>query len=210
MKSIDELKPYLERISKAIAAEFGDNCEVVIHDLKKGLDKSIVAIENGHITGRAVGGPSTNLGLEVMRGSQDGTDRYGYITHTQNGKILRSSSVYFENDKGDIIGSLCINFDLSSILVAQNALNQLLVANQEEEVTKEHFVNNINDIVEKIMAEYMQKNNLILNSMSKDDKVKMIKYLDSKGVFLVRNSSQRVCDFLDISKFTLYAIIKKD
>ena len=43
----------LKRVAKGIAATFGSNCEVVIHDVSgKGSDNTIVAIENGHVTGR--------------------------------------------------------------------------------------------------------------------------------------------------------------
>ena len=35
------------RIIKGISAEFGENCEVVLHDLTKSYEHTIVAIENG-------------------------------------------------------------------------------------------------------------------------------------------------------------------
>ena len=48
-----KLLEMLEQIAKAIAAQFGSNCEVVIHELSgKSAYSSIVAIENGHVTGR--------------------------------------------------------------------------------------------------------------------------------------------------------------
>ena len=48
-----KLLDLLEQIAKAIAAQFGSNCEVVIHELSgKSAYSSIVAIENGHVTGR--------------------------------------------------------------------------------------------------------------------------------------------------------------
>lgn len=57
-----KLLELLEQIAKAIAAQFGSNCEVVLHELSgKSAYSSIVAIENGHVTGRKVGdGPSTS------------------------------------------------------------------------------------------------------------------------------------------------------
>ena len=46
----------LEQIAQDIAAEFGNDCEVVIHDLKtKEPEHSIIYIVNGHVTGRNVG-----------------------------------------------------------------------------------------------------------------------------------------------------------
>lgn len=46
-----KLLELLEQIAKAIAAQFGSNCEVVLHELSgKSAYSSIVAIENGHVT----------------------------------------------------------------------------------------------------------------------------------------------------------------
>ena len=42
---------FLLRLAKALAAQFGPSCEIVIHDLKSNdPDSSIVAIENGHVS----------------------------------------------------------------------------------------------------------------------------------------------------------------
>ena len=46
----------LQQIAQDIAAEFGADCEVVIHDLKtQEPEHSIIYIVNGHVTGRNVG-----------------------------------------------------------------------------------------------------------------------------------------------------------
>ena len=43
----------LGQIAKGIAAQFGPNCEVVVHEISdKSAYSSIVAIENGHVSGR--------------------------------------------------------------------------------------------------------------------------------------------------------------
>ena len=44
---------FLLTLAKGIASQFGPNCEVVVHDLATNdPERSIVAIENGHVTGR--------------------------------------------------------------------------------------------------------------------------------------------------------------
>ena len=50
----------LKQLAGALAAQFGPNCEVVIHDLAaQNAEHPIVHIENGHVSGRKVGdGPS--------------------------------------------------------------------------------------------------------------------------------------------------------
>ena len=41
----------LRQIAHGVAATFGNNCEVVIHDLSSGhLENSIILIENGHVS----------------------------------------------------------------------------------------------------------------------------------------------------------------
>ena len=42
----------LKQIAAGIAAQFGDKCEVVIHDVGSGHpEHTIVHIENGHVSG---------------------------------------------------------------------------------------------------------------------------------------------------------------
>lgn len=59
----------LQQIAQDIAAEFGADCEVVIHDLKtQEPEHSIIYIVNGHVTGRNVGdGPSDAVLTESGR-----------------------------------------------------------------------------------------------------------------------------------------------
>ena len=54
----------LKQIARGIAATFGSNCEVVVHDVSgKGNNSTIVAIENGHVTGRKVGDGASQIAL---------------------------------------------------------------------------------------------------------------------------------------------------
>ena len=47
----------LKQLAQGLAEQFGSNCEIVIHDLsEEHIDNSIVHIENGHVTGRKLGG----------------------------------------------------------------------------------------------------------------------------------------------------------
>lgn len=50
-----ESQRLLESVMKLIAAQFGPDCEVVLHDWSKEYESTIVAIENGHVSGRKVG-----------------------------------------------------------------------------------------------------------------------------------------------------------
>ena len=92
----------LKQIATGLAAQFGDNCEVVVHDLARNVaESSIVHIENGHITGRKVGDGPSGAVLNAIR-HQDGplADRLSYLTKTDSGRILKSSTIYINDDSG--------------------------------------------------------------------------------------------------------------
>ena len=40
--------------------------------------------------------------------------------------------------------------------------------------------------------------------MSKVERIRFLRFLDEKGAFLITRSSEKVCDLLNISKFTFY------
>ena len=65
----------LEQIAQDIAAEFGNDCEVVIHDLKtKEPEHSIIYIVNGHVTGRNVGDGPSDAVFDGIRQKGRGSD----------------------------------------------------------------------------------------------------------------------------------------
>ena len=57
----------LQKLAKGVAAQFGSDCEVVVHRLSADtMEHSIVAIENGHVTGRKVGDGPSHVVLERL------------------------------------------------------------------------------------------------------------------------------------------------
>lgn len=194
----------LFEIGECIARQFGNDCEVVLHDLSRSYDHSIVAIWNGHVTGREVGGGGTDAGLAILRGTAEPKDQYCYINKTKEGRILRSSSKYFLDENGKMVGSLCINFDITCFVDAQAAMMKL--TSQEEE-RKEVFTSNIDELLDALMKEAVESTGHTLETMDqmdKNDKVSAVKYLDKRGAFLIKKSAEKIADFLGISRFTVY------
>lgn len=208
MESIREDFEFFNDLIKGIAAQFGDQCEVVLHDLTGDYDSTIVAIENGHITGRKVGDPGTNLGLEILRGSQVNGNRFNYITQTKEGRILRSTSLYKKNSKGVTIAAICINYDVTDLMMAKRTLDSLTTGGQQVDV-KESFVSNVSDLLEALLQEAQEQVGKPVAAMTKEDKMKMIQLLDLKGAFLVKKSGEKICSYLNISKYTLYSYLEE-
>ncbi|HAT1682998.1 TPA: transcriptional regulator [Klebsiella oxytoca] len=213
MESIKENLDFFIPMMEGIAAQFGHQCEVVLHDHAQGLESSIIAIINGHVTHRAVGDPSSNLGLEVLRGNDVNGDQHGYFTRTRDGKTLRSTSIYVRNSKKQVIGALCINLDISDILQAEKILNTMAGLPDNTPVCtqrlNEIFVRDVNELLDYLITECMAQINVPVNNMTRQDKLKAIQFFDEKGVFLIKKSSERICELLNISKYTLYACLSE-
>lgn len=110
-----------------IAGQFGSSCEVVVHDLSRHPDHTIVAIENGHVSGRKVGDGASHVVIEQMETNDpEPKDHLCYLTKTPDGKILKSSTVYIRNSKGKVSGILAINYDISKLLMVEGAVRDLI------------------------------------------------------------------------------------
>jgi predicted transcriptional regulator YheO len=212
MNTIHDEESFLLSLIQGIAAQFGSHCEVVLHDLKdQPYDHTIVAIENGEVTGRTVGDCGTNLGLEVLRGTDKEGDKHNYFTQTKDGKILRSTSVYVRNPAGEVIGAVCINLDITDIIMAEKVLgtitNQMGMADRKDGIVKEIFTNDVNDLLESLIQDSIKHVGKPVAKMTKDDKVEGIRFLDEKGALLVKKSGDRIAKYYGISKYTLYSYL---
>lgn len=197
-----------KRLMKMLSVQFPES-EIVLHDLTNGYESTIIAIENNKITGRHVGDCGSNLGLEVLRGGkkpEDG-DIYGYTTYLKDGRILRSSSMFLNSDDGKIIGALCINTDITAFKAFDDSIQSMLPNEAPENEVKEVFAHNVGDLLNYYVSqctELFQKDG---KSMTKEEKLEAVKYLDSKGVFLITKAGSKICRYLNISKGTLYSYL---
>ncbi len=205
MKNIYEQWDLWQDFMDMLEKQFGNSCEIVLHDLTKDYNHTIVDIRNGHITGRRIGGCGSNLGLEVLSGNVKNGNRFNYIIHTRDGKILRSSSMYIKDEEGQTIGSLCINLDITKSVKFEEFLkdyNQYEITNQGQQ--EEIFTDNVEQLLEYLIAEGEKMAGKAAASMNREEKLKFIDFLDQKGAFLISKSGQKICGLLQISKFTLY------
>lgn len=207
MKTLTEEMSTLTRIAKGIAAQFGKDCEVVLHDYTQSYESTIVLIENGHVTGRKVGDCGTNLGLEVLRGTVSDGDQYRYITQTKDGKILRSTSIYLRDEEGKAIGALCMNWDLTEFYACNSALKDILET--ETDAVEEVITNDVSELLDALIQDSVRYVGKPVISMTKEDKIKGLKYLDDKGAFLIKKAGDKISKFYDISKYTLYNYLEQ-
>lgn len=196
----------LSDIAKCIAMQFGENCEVVLHDLTLPYDRTIVAIWNGHVTGRKVGDGGTNAGLEILKGTASPDDQYCYINTLPSGRILRTSSKYFRDEYGKVNGSLCINYDITDLVRCEAALGTLTRSQNPPpaSASRELFLGNIDDLLDRMMAETAAQYGKPVCELSKEEKVQMVHTLDRQGFFLIKKSAEKLAGFLGLSRYSIY------
>ncbi|MCI9121663.1 MAG: transcriptional regulator [Oscillibacter sp.] len=197
----------LRQVAAGITAQFGNDCEVVVHDLSRDPDRSIVFIVNGHVSGRKVGDGASNVVMEQLR-TQDPEpkDHLCYLTKTPDGKILKSSTVYIRDRKGKVSAILSINYDISRLMLMEQALHDLVSTGEAPTVEPEK-ITNVNDLLEGLIQQSVALVGKPAAAMTKDDKVRAIQFLNQNGAFLITKSGDKVAKYFGISKYTLYSYI---
>ena len=125
-------------------AHFGKDVELVLHDLEADYEKTIIDIRNGEVTGRTVGDGGDNLGLEVVRGTVKNGSKYNYINYTDDGKVLKSSTLFLRDESGRPVYALAINEDVTQMWQFEKYLREKNQSGRESDV----IVRDVNKLLE--------------------------------------------------------------
>ena len=203
---------YLKQIAHGLASQFGQNCEIVIHDLTvNNLETSVAHIENGHVTGRQIGDGSSHVVLEAQgKDTNLLEDRCGYLTRTKDGRILKSSTIYIRGENNKINYIFSVNYDITGLLAIDNAVKSLVTTEADQFEGKkepERITQNVNDLLDDLIEQSVALIGKPVALMSKDEKVTAIRFLNDAGAFLITKSGDKVSKYFGISKYTLYSYI---
>ena len=199
---------FCTKLARGIARQFGPNCEVVVHDLRTSEpEHSIIAIENGHVSGRQLGdGPSHVVWEALKADPKQLEDRLAYLTRTEDGKVLKSSTIFLRDDDGEVAGIFAINYDITMMKAMEDQL-RLFMQTDASGAEPQTITRNVNDLLEELIEQSVKLVGKPVALMNKEDKVRAIGFLNDSGAFLITKSGQRVCNFFGISKYTLYSYI---
>ena len=204
---------FLKQLAHGLAIQFGSSCEIAIHDLKtKDLEKSIVYIENGHISNRQIGDGPSGIVLETLQSDPSTIhDKLSYLTKTEDGRILKSSTFYIRDDDGSISYIFSLNYDITAFTAASTAIQSLIATKDKlPDLTGDsprQITHNVNELLDLLIEQAVAKVGKPVAMMNKDDKVAVVQYLDHAGAFLITKSGDKVANYFGISKYTLYSYI---
>ena len=194
-----------------IARQFGKDCEVCIHDLSvKDLEHTIIFIINGHVSGRKIGDGASKVVLETLEALEKGdiiVDHLGYRTTTQDGRILKSSTVFLKDSTGKYRWVLGINYDVTALMNVDAALQSITTVESHDSNGDGQIPLNVNDLLDNLINQSVKRIGKPPALMNKEEKIQAIQFLRDAGAFLITKSGDKVSNFYGISKFTLYSYI---
>lgn len=204
----------------------GPDYEIVLHDITAEPSR-IIAIANGHISGRSIGSPTTNSALQTLAANPYKTNDflYNYQISTKDGRLLRASTMFIKDEDGNPIGLLGINFDdaryrelftnmLSVIHPAQFIKSSLTffpaVPAASEGISlqpytlADDFSMDISTLMEKSFNSVTASLNTPLKRLNQQEKRDIVQKLQERGMFKLKGGISFVAKRLSCSPATVY------
>lgn len=205
----------LKQLADLVTQMFGDNCEIAIHDLTT-QHMHLIHI-TGNVTKRAPGAPVTDVvAKQFLKDGNNVKDRHCFMTLTDDGRELKSSTSYVRDSKGDVIAAFCINFNTTdhhnAIQLLKSFVNKSVAGDSNDgrghdmpEKMSFSIDNTVDSLFEQAVGEIGKRP----ASMITDEKIRLVKILETKGAFQIRGVVNQVALRLGVSNFTIYNYLKK-
>ncbi|MDD3172313.1 MAG: PAS domain-containing protein [Herbinix sp.] len=197
-----------------LGACFGENTEVVLYDFRD-INHSIIAIHNGHISGRTIGDPLTSFALSKLKDKgKEGPPYYlNYLGLSKNNTSLKSNSFFILDKNGNPKGMLSINIDVSKYQQAAELLQKLAFIPNVKPIEKDNnieaFHSSPRDMIQGIINEVTNSGEISIDRLSVEEKVEIVKRLNMEKFFLIKGAVSEVSEVLGISEATVYRYLSK-
>lgn len=214
MNDFVDIRDNFINLTEFLGHVLGSDYEIVFHDLTDPAH-SIKAIANGHISGRKIGAPLTNVALSVIKDESYKEKDYRADDKgiSASGHELRSNTFYIKSED-QLIGMLCINFDDSRYRAAAEQIMNLtrgipnLSAETENNENTTVITENYGASPEVVTADAInheiEKLGVSADRLTQEEKMKIIAALDNQGIFLFKGVVKDVALALHCSQASVY------
>lgn len=203
--SRDNVLDFLKRMADGISVMFGNNCEVVIHDMDN-IESSILYITNEHVTQRKKGERLNVLGTKDLDSLFKGTDLINHQGVAKNNHLIKSSTFHIKGE--DYHFAFGINYDYTNLLMVQNTINDLVQVGESIDVAVQEDTN-LEGKLSTLFEEAVQHIGKPLPFMRKEDRVEMIRYLNDKGAFSIHRGIPFIAEKMNLSRYTIYNYLRE-
>ncbi|MDO5563325.1 MAG: helix-turn-helix transcriptional regulator [Synergistaceae bacterium] len=216
-------------VVRGLAKILGGDYEVNLHDVSI-PENSLIMCENGHVTGRAVGGPMTDFGLYMLQSDEykDKEGIFNYLARNNRGELIKCSAIFIRDEAGKVIGFLCVNYDISKAMAAQELIEGLLHLDMEDveqyqersdpvadldkstlpPPVREWFAQDLEGAFGDSLKKVKRRVGKPLSSLSKAEKQDIVLELHDRGFFLLKGAVDILAKEMCNTKFTIYSYIR--
>ncbi|MDH0300850.1 MULTISPECIES: PAS domain-containing protein [unclassified Pseudomonas] len=204
----------LKAALQALASVAPRNVEILLHDLDH-PEHSVVAIANGHLSGRQVGSPilaapEQDQGFKALM--QASADQQGcepvvlpdYPT-TLKGRSLRSATAIFRDSAGQPFASLCVNTDVTGLDAAMAFLQHFQPLGATPTASGEPA--DMAVLMAEIIQGALQRSGQ--GRMSKQAKVDAVRVMQERGLFIVKGGVEKAAQALGVTRYTIYNYLEQ-
>lgn len=210
-----DILDYYKKLVDFLGQVLGENAEVVLRDCRK-PDHDIIAIANGHVSGRTVGAPITDFTLSVLANEEWKEKDYvvNYEGKAAPDKRLRAST-YFIREQGRLVGQLCINIDMTPYEQIMESVRQLSgmglmcgdgISGLICEGPVENFSEDvIGDMMKKAVIQVVGASDAkVRERLTQHERIEIISELNRSGLFQLKGAVGAVAEYLYCSEASVY------
>jgi predicted transcriptional regulator YheO len=201
---IENIEGLAEAIAESVSTALGGSFEIILYDLTQ-AQQPVLRVLGKNISGLAKGDSGRDENFNSTYSQCRKENRiYRSEKRIINGREMRSTVVFFTDDSGRPAAALKINFDLSIVSLMEGFLKECGMLGGDNGKTASVRDIDVRSILPSLLKEGIQSIGKDVPEMSREDKLRIIRLLDERGAFLLRNSIEDAAKALDITRFTVY------
>ena len=210
-----DILDYYKKLVDFLGEVLGENAEVVLRDCRK-PDHYIIAIANGHVSGRTIGAPITDFTLSILANEEWKEKDYvvNYEGKAAPDKRLRSST-YFIREEGKLVGQLCVNIDMTPYEQVMDRIRQLSGMGLMSDGGQSGIICSgpVENFSEDVIGDMMKKAVItvvgsseakVRERLTQKEKIEIIGELNRAGLFQLKGAVGAVAEYLYCSEASVY------
>ncbi len=190
----EQLESVLNPMMQLLDSNLGSRCELIVCEVTAERNLKIIMSRNASVE-HEVGFIFNGLDMNLLE------ENHGFLTGgtvSVGGKFIKSTTAAIYED-GQIVGTVTTNLDVTDIVFVQNQLQDL---SGYAAPSGDKECSDVNELMDLIISKASKMIGKPAMYMNKNDKKEFIRYLDERGFFQIKKSTDKVAKFLDISMFT--------
>ena len=210
-----DILDYYKKLVDFLGEVLGENAEVVLRDCRK-PDHDIIAIANGHVSGRTIGAPITDFTLSILANEEWKEKDYvvNYEGKAAPDKRLRSST-YFIREEGKLVGQLCVKIDMTPYEQVMDRIRQLSGMGLMSDGGQSGIICSgpVENFSEDVIGDMMKKAVItvvgsseakVRERLTQKEKIEIIGELNRAGLFQLKGAVGAVAEYLYCSEASVY------